>query len=82
MEYGRCGGNFGFESTDVLMHFEALPGPAVEFDNANVGRMPTCVLLLRGGQGGESSGQTHCAIGVMVLTPFLLLCNVRCVISP
>jgi hypothetical protein len=48
----------------------------IEFDNADAGRTPACVLALRGGRGGgagrergsSKSGQTHRQIRVTTMT--------------
>jgi hypothetical protein len=48
----------------------------IKFDDADAGRMPACVLVLRGGRGGgakkergsHKSVETHCQIRVMAMT--------------
>jgi hypothetical protein len=42
----------------VLLLFGALLGAATKYDNAEAGRMPAYVLVLRGGKGGVAGGRS------------------------
>jgi hypothetical protein len=57
-ENGRGGGDFGLASTMILLHRWEPLGVVDEFGNATAGRMPSCVLSLRGA-GVEGSRGTR-----------------------
>ncbi len=57
-KYGRRGGDLGWSTTvDLVLSMCAFP-PLAEFGNATAGRMPSCVLSLRGA-GVEGSRGTR-----------------------
>jgi hypothetical protein len=84
LEHGQQGGNFGFALMVFLLCFWALLGAATKFEDATAGRIPVCVLSVKGCKGvgrerdggGEKVSMPMVVIGTLGLPQFF-----RCVMS-